>query len=182
VTHEPGPGGRRREGNLLVAIISGLIGILALVVSTYNVFLQQKQVRAQVWPRLLFAPSFDHSFTYDLQNGGIGPAEIRTLKILVDGKPAEDWHDAILRITGKDLKPGDWGYSTMHGSLAIAGSSRHVLTVHDDSIGHSMFREQGRLRAEICYCSALDECWLLVDNLPRGVAKCPDYGKQEFGD
>lgn len=62
--------------------MSGFIGALALAVATYNVYLQHKQVRAQVWPRLLFMPSFnDTGFTLSLENGGIGPAEVRTVRV-----------------------------------------------------------------------------------------------------
>jgi hypothetical protein len=162
--------------------MSGFIGALALAVSTYNVVLQQKQVRAQVWPRLLFMPSLNHgAFSYSLLNGGIGPAELRTLRVLVDDKPVEDWHEAILRMTGKDLERGGWGWSTMHGTLVTAGSTRTVLDVKDESVGRSMFKEQGRLRVEICYCSALEDCWVLEGNVPRPVSKCPDYA-QAFGD
>jgi hypothetical protein len=34
----------------------------------------------------------------------------------------------------------------------------------------------GKDHTEICYCSALEECWVLdADNVPRAVAKCPTY-------
>src|SRR5690242_16102966 len=112
---EGAAGTRRWDRDLLVAIMSGFIGALALAVSTYNVILQQKQRRAQVWPRLLFMPAFNESgFTFTLENGGIGPAEIRSVRVVVDDKPVADWREAVLRITGKDVE-GHAAYSTMHG-------------------------------------------------------------------
>ncbi len=168
---------RRWDRDLAVAVLSGFIGALALVVSTYNVVLQRQQVRAQVWPRLLFGPAFSNgSLTYALQNGGVGPAEVRTLQVLVDNKPVENWHEVILRMTGKDLQFGGYAYSTMRGSLSPVGSNRDVFTLKDESIAKPMFFQQRRLRAEICYCSALDECWVLdAENVPHSVARCPKY-------
>ncbi|MBV8217446.1 MAG: hypothetical protein JO325_03205 [Solirubrobacterales bacterium] len=166
---------RRWDRDLIVAVTSGLVGLLALAVSTYNVTLQHKQVRAQVWPRLLLMPSFNHEngFSYSLENGGIGPAEVRTARVTVDGKPVKNWHDAILLMTGKDFN--DWTWGTIHGTLATPGSNRTVLTIKDEAIGGIMFKQQNRLSAEICYCSALEDCWVLEDNAPRLVSKCPDY-------
>ncbi|HEY1587699.1 MAG TPA: hypothetical protein VGH63_18500 [Polyangia bacterium] len=162
--------------------MSGFIGALALAVSTYNVVLQHKQVRAQVWPRLLLMPSLnDDDFHYALENGGIGPAEIRSVRVLVDDKPVEDWPAAVERMTGKKLGEGGWGWSTMSGSLITAGQTHNVFTVKDRAIGFVLFNEQRRLRAEICYCSALEDCWLLEKNVPRPVSRCPD-GSDLFHD
>jgi hypothetical protein len=170
------------DRDLVVAVMSGFIGVLALAVASYNVYLQHKQVRAQVWPRLLLMPSLNpNGFSFELENGGIGPAEVRTLRVLVDEKPVAGWHEAILRMTGKDLGPNEWGWSTMHGTLVTAGQTRRVLIVKDQSVGSIMFKQQGRMRAEICYCSALEDCWVLEGNVPRLVSKCPDYA-QVFGD
>lgn len=183
MTHGQPSGKRRFDRDMVVAVMSGFIGALALAVSTYNVYLQHKQVRAQVWPRLLFMPSINQEEGYflSIENGGIGPAEIRVVRVFVDDKPVADWHDAILRMTGKDLKPGQWGYSTMHGTLLTAGQTRHPLVLKDAAIGTVMFNQQNRLRAEICYCSALEDCWLLENNVPRPVSKCRDYA-DAFGD
>jgi hypothetical protein len=181
VSTEPASGKRRNDRDLVVSVLSGFMAALALAVSTYNVYLQHQQVRAQVWPRLLFRPSFNpEGFTWDLTNGGIGPAEIRTLRLLVDGKPTTDWHDAIQRLTGKELK--DFGYSTMRGSLLTAGQSRRALFVADQAIGSTLFQQQQRVSAEICYCSALGDCWVLASNEPQAVAKCPDWAEAAFGD
>jgi len=140
---------RRFDRDLVVALVSGFIGALALAVSTYNV-------------------------------GGIGPAEIRSVRVFVDDKPVEDWPMAVARMTGKKIDEG-WGYSTMSGTLLTAGQTRNVLIVHDRAIGAVLFNQQQRLRAEICYCSALEDCWLLERNVPRQVSRCPD-GSDLFHD
>jgi len=184
VSHdEPTPRARRFDRDLVVALMSGFIGALALAVSSYNVYLQHKQVRAQVWPRLLLMPSLnDEGFQYHLENGGIGPAEIRGIRVFVDGKRVEDWPAAILCLTGHNVPDHGWSYSTMGGTLAIAGQTRRVLAVADPAIATAMFKGQRRLRTEICYCSALEDCWVLESNVPRPVSQCPDYGDDEFHD
>jgi hypothetical protein len=169
--------------DLLAATVSGFIAALALAVSTYNVYLQHKQVRAQVWPRVIFGPSLndEEGFSYKLENGGIGPAQIETLRVLVDGKPADDWPDVVRRLTGKEVEKGAWAYWTIHGSVLTPAQSRRVFWVKDPELGSALFHAQQRVRPEICYCSALDDCWVLEQNRPRAVGKCPSW-EQPFQD
>lgn len=100
---------RRIRWDALAAIIAALIGLLALCVSGYTAYVQRQQVRAQVWPHLSVGQSdFPPSLT--VVNQGVGPALVRSVEVLVDGKPQPDWehvfaaegmHGDIHRLTSK---------------------------------------------------------------------------------
>ncbi|MBS0382723.1 MAG: hypothetical protein JSR56_09830 [Proteobacteria bacterium] len=74
----------------LAAIIAALIGLLALCVSGYTAYIERQQVRAQVWPHLdIGASTFPPSIV--VKNQGVGPAIVRSVEVLVNGKPQPDW-------------------------------------------------------------------------------------------
>jgi len=88
----------------MAAVIAALVGLLALCVSGYTAWLQQQQVRAQVWPYIETGISTSkHDLT--LVNKGVGPALIRSVQIYVDGKPQRNW-DAVYAALGLNTTAG----------------------------------------------------------------------------
>lgn len=81
---------RRIGWDALAAIIASLVGLLALVVAGYTAYIQRQQVSAQVWPHLHIGNSSFPPAIY-VQNQGVGPAIVRSVEVLVDGKPQPDW-------------------------------------------------------------------------------------------
>jgi hypothetical protein len=150
-----------RHRELFAAIASGFVGALALATSTYNVYLQRQQVRAQVWPRLTFVTSLSKSdgLTVTLTNRGVGPAEVQRVRVLVDGKPAEDWPDAL----GKLLGSGSFsvgGIAPIEHEIVSPGLEIHALKIADTRDATKLVSQMDRLEIELCYCSTLDDCWI----------------------
>jgi hypothetical protein len=88
----------------VAAIIASLVGFLALLVAGYTAYVQRytaqiqnKQVQAQVWPHLHIAQSTFPPSIY-VVNQGVGPAIIRSVEVLVDGKPQPDWDHVFAAI------------------------------------------------------------------------------------
>ena len=176
----------RRNWDGAAAVIAALVGLLALCVSGYTAYLQRQQVRAQVWPYL--EPGMSSSKRkVVLFNKGVGPAIIRSAKILVDGKPQRNWKAAFAAL---DLHFGHHiPYSTINGVVIPAND-------HIDQLGFptaedfDLFAHQiKRVDLKLCYCSTLDECWTYEDTsatLPgqahQPVAQCPARGDDEFFD
>jgi len=48
-------GADRQHWDVLGVVIASLIGLLALLVSGYNAYVERQQVRAEVWPYLALA-------------------------------------------------------------------------------------------------------------------------------
>ena len=164
------------------AIASGFVGALALAVSTYNVYLQREQIRAQVWPHLEWTyteTGGGSQFEWNVENTGVGPAVVKAVRVRVDGKSVKTWGEA-LDLLGKvdpELKEFATYDDVIHEQLVgrVLGSG---VTHHPLRFGGTRPEEQKLLvrayekaEVEICYCSTLDECWFRRESRP--VRTCP---------
>src|SRR5450432_3257679 len=149
-----------RHRNLMAAAASGLVGALALATSTYNVYLQRQQVRAQVWPRLNLDMDWtDDVVTLQVQNRGAGPANVKRVRVWVDGARSADWVSALSSLLGRTRfrlpAINEVENQVMSPGLQISP----VKISGPDAL--EFLKQRRRLGFEVCYCSTLDECWLL---------------------
>ena len=151
-------------------VIATIVGLAALCVSGYTAYMQRQQVRAAVWPILQFTSSNAPDIRFTLANKGVGPAVIRHVVVRVDNQPVKNWHEALSLLLGPGEDHGS--ESDMNGSVLAAGESMIVLAPFDsegkpftsgrsDSEWEKMNKAREHVRIEICYCSALGECWTL---------------------
>jgi len=174
-----GEGARRFE-----LAISAFVGALALAVSTYNVYLQRAQIRAQVWAHLEWTYTDVKGFAWQLTNSGVGPAIVKGARVTVDGAPVTTWHEALVALakTEPALGPlareeakdaGDVHMGMAHHVLG-AGVQTEPLRISGElapDLRDAMRRAFSRVRTQICYCSTLGECWMFPEETP--VASCP---------
>ncbi|MGH8184571.1 MAG: hypothetical protein ACREPH_13020 [Rhodanobacteraceae bacterium] len=168
------------------AIIASLVGLLALIVAGYTAHIQRQQVRAQVWPYLIWANS-DNQTEYMWFNKGVGPAVIKSVQVLVDGNPQHNWDGVLhaMRLNGINVNQ-----STLNRNVLSAGEKLDWLKFQD----HADFQKfraathHARLDFKVCYCSTLGDCWV-VDSPRRDgkirvpVGKCPAIPEaQQFDD
>ncbi len=166
---------------------SGFAAALALATSIYNVYLQRAQVRAQVWPHLEYSYSNvpdEKAFTLNVENAGVGPAIVRYVRLEVDGKELESWNDAFAAaalgkpaLAGFLERPSNYTQSPIGHRVIGPGATIHPLRIGGvaDEEQAAMGEAFVRLSAEICYCSTLDECWLLRRGEPAPIARCPAH-------
>ncbi len=147
----------------VAAVIAALVGMLALIVAGYTAYIQRQQVPAQVWPYLMMADS-DNSSEYMWFNKGVGPAQVKSVQVSVDGKPQRNWAAVFRSMRLENL---NYGQSTLDGDVLSAGEKLDWLQFkeHDD---FQRFRESAHLRlgVRVCYCSTLGDCW--VNDSTRG--------------
>lgn len=170
------------------------VGACAVLISAVSLFIgyrsnvtQERLLAASVWPYLSWNDSnFDEKRQVQdiylaLDNAGVGPAKVKWLAISYDGKPLKTGTDLVKACCKEELAPlQHWNIST--GSINPA-----VIPAHDSNQFFSMERkadnaalwdklnhERFKLRAQACYCSVLDDCWLLDTELrePKPVANC----------
>jgi hypothetical protein len=175
----------RRDWDGVAAVIAAFIGLLALCVSGYTAYLQRQQVRAQVWPYLEPGMSGSkHEVT--LFNKGVGPAVVRNVQILVDGKPQRNWSEvfAALGINYGHHIP----YSTING-VVLSPNEQIQQLVFPSADDFNLYAHQiKRVNVKLCYCSSLGDCWAFDDSfsLPidthKPVAECPVLGAAQFID
>ncbi len=168
----------------ITAISAVFIGLVAVAVAAYTAVLQREQIRAQVWPRLLMYNA-GNAGEFRIANKGVGPAIVRSVQVLVDGKPVKDWTQALDRLQLQDPDPG---YSSLSGLVLSAGDDIAYLIPSSRERFVEIRRHAGkRLGIKLCYCSALNECWTTqtygtsLDDMQREVAHCPAMRPGEFG-
>lgn len=105
----------------LAAIIASLVGLLALIVAGYTAYIQRQQVRAQVWPHLDIGQSTFPPSIY-VVNQGVGPAIVRSVEVLVDGKPQPDW-DHVFAAEGMKGEIDTQG-PAINGNVLAPGSMK----------------------------------------------------------
>lgn len=179
------PGHRQQWEGSGVAIAS-FVGLLALLVSAYTAYIQRQQVRAEVWPYLTIAYQ-DLDYRLSVFNKGVGPARVQGVRMTVDGKPQQDWKQAMAAL---GLEPVEYGHSTFSGTVLAPGETLPVLILPDQD-AYARFRAAMNAHGllDYCYCSTLDECWTFEDRSPpakplvREVSECTRIPDAEaFGD
>jgi hypothetical protein len=139
------------------AVIASLIGLLALVVSGYTAWIQREQVRAQVWPNLVVGYN-DQDHLLAVINKGVGPAQVRSVQMLVDGKAQPDWQHTFDAL---GLHAVVWQQSTLSENVLAANEKLNFMSLENQA-DYDRFRRDAstRLDLQICFCSTLNECWL----------------------
>ena len=177
------PNGRNWDG--LAAVIAALVGLLALGVSGYTAYIQRQQVRAQVWPYL--EPGMSGSRRQiTLYNKGVGPAIIRSVQVLVDGKPQRNW-PAVFGALGIDFGH-HIPYSTINGVVVPANDHVDQLLFPTRDEFNLFAHQVNRVVLKVCYCSSLGDCWMYDGGAPtpaqtrQPVDACQSRGSEEFFD
>jgi hypothetical protein len=166
------------------------VGLLALFVSAYTVYLQRQQLKVQAWPRLTVeadsqpgSGSDDLRSAVVLRNRGVAPAEIRTMSLAFAGKALpswKEWSESVSRelgIDGFQFSKVSAPIGTVIGvgqdvPLFVTSSRRTVAALAADKETSMSF----------CYCSMLDDCWVLSvvndEQTTSAVSRCPTHEKK----
>lgn len=173
--------------------ILSVAGIFVAVVALYAALSESTAVRQQtaaaVWPFVQLSiedsdsgdsASFKMSFT----NAGVGPAKMRTMRIVIDGEPIQDWANAVARLGGKLTDNVNRNFI----SNRVLSPDEKVDSIHTDD--PELARKFQAIMANpenhitFCYCSIFDECWAADSRKdlqdPETVEECPDFGEAAF--
>ena len=170
-----------------------LIGVSAVVISVVSLFVAQRADRTQerllaanTWPYVEFSTSnfLDNRrlVALTLRNSGVGPARIRWMTIEHNGKALASNH-SLLRECCDFQSPYALSKtllsSTVTHTVLVPHESVNFLEVtpnaQDKVAFETLNRERENLHVRVCYCSVLNECWLLdnkTNDDPRDVANC----------
>jgi hypothetical protein len=178
-----------RDWDAYAAVIASFIGILALAVSGYTAYVQRRQLRAQVWPRVELKYSNVNRSFY-ASNAGTGPARITAMRVTVDGAPVKTWDD-VQKIAG--FSDEERLYRS-HLSNAVLSPGKDFIFIQpgDSEASRSKFTElfpsrKHAISVIVCYCSVLDECWVSVLGNTRIAAdlesdECPIVASERFAE
>ena len=117
---------------------------------------------------------------FSVANQGIGPAEIRSVQVKVDGRPVKDVSE-LLRACCATRNYSGVTTSTILGLMQRPAQVVDYLSVKAAD-NPELYRELEAVRrartieTDICYCSVFDDCWLRTSrdgDRPVPVAQCP---------
>jgi hypothetical protein len=160
----------RRKGLQLEVAVSGMIGLLALMVSAYTVYVQRQQLKVQAWPRLALVGETrqgpgedDVRLTLSIQNRGLAPAEIRWMRVSVAGEAVNDWLEWLRHLARRqgvtnvdsDLETSD----SPVGSVISVGGEAPLFTARSRR-DLAVILADNETAISICYCSVLDDWWM----------------------
>jgi hypothetical protein len=182
-----------RTASRYETFIATFIALLAVCVAGYTAYMQRQQVRAAVWPILEFDSS-NGPIRFTLANKGVGPAIIKHVILKVDDQSVKNWREAMEKLLGPGEHLG--AESDMSGRAFAGGESVPVFTPHraentplnydkSNPLWMKMNKDRARVTVEICYCSTLDECWILrggglTPNTIAEARRCPTPSEITF--
>ena len=176
----------QRRGDGHAAVIATLVGLLAVAISGYTAYVQRQQLRAQVWPCIsVSTPTVPPMVGVKLTNAGTGPARILAARVTVDNHPVEVWARARKAMGGDDRGGAIFGPLT--GSVLSPGAQSMPFRPYDEN-NQEPFRQMllgKHLVVTLCYCSVLDECWVIDTEATQSQAigdpeNCPIKPAERF--
>ena len=166
--HLPSPRGDTRTGSrsrlgepeMLVGFAAILISVCAVAVGAYEAYLQRKHDRAQVWPHLeLTLTSAPTGAALQVINAGIGPAVVRSVNLLVDGRPKSGWPEVFTTLLNH--QPARYSTSTIRERVLRAGEQVTLVALPTAELPPDLPARLGRIGIDVCYASVYGEIWTL---------------------
>lgn len=150
-----------------LAVVGFFVGLIALYAALNEADAVRKQQQASVWPHIRIRDlntglEGQEQFDVIVGNRGIGPAIIKNVTAVVDGKPIHNWYDIVSLATGQEAR--GISHEPIIGaviapneditlvSLAARYSSKEEVFAFRDLV------RSGRANLVICYCSVFDDC------------------------
>jgi hypothetical protein len=183
---------RSRPLRLYEVVMGGcvvLISVISLFVALSANRTQERMLAASVWPSLISGTSNitlegDPQISIDLLNRGTGPARVRWAQLLHDGTPVRDIDELLARCCA-----GDGGAAARDQLQFLSSGIQRRVVGADEWIAllrvpqpqpvhplwNALDRERHRMELRVCYCSVLDDCWVLdsTEDEPEPVRQCP---------
>ncbi|HTU83450.1 MAG TPA: hypothetical protein VMF61_15075 [Candidatus Acidoferrales bacterium] len=171
--------------------LDGIIAVSAVVISLASLWVavgegrtQEHILSASTWPFLQFStgdvsPSGANEIDFEIQNAGVGPARVRWLALDYHGKAYHTALDAFRDCCGATNEPS--GMITSGIQQRVLTATQVVTLVHFPfrhpaaAVWHRLDVERQHFYVRACYCSVLDQCWLLDSRTtqPLRVTDCP---------
>jgi hypothetical protein len=177
-----------RHVDLIVAGCALLVSVVSLFIAWQANRTQERMLAASVWPYLSWGTSNvggedqqREEISFNLFNLGVGPARIQSLQLFYKDQPMAD-AKALLHACCEAQLPaaGKW-------DLRTTSVNPLVLPGHDNfkffslpknevsaALWQALDRERHSITMEFCYCSVLEQCWVLHSGRqePQSVARC----------
>lgn len=166
-----------------------LISAISLYVANSANRTQERMMAASTWPHVQYGtgnrlPDDVASITFDLNNAGLGPARIKTVQLLYGGQPMADAASLLKACCG--ASGAQVQTITSHPERVLVPGQemtflRYDQKTADAAVWDAFNRKRFEVRLLACYCSVLDDCWMLDSDRddPQSVPTCPAMPAQQ---
>lgn len=169
----------------VTAVVAVLISCAAMYATWEQARASRIQTEAQVWPRLMIYnnQTLDDAgepvFEVMIANRGIGPAEVRSMRVFRGDEVIRQYSDIVdaLPDLGRDVRIRR---SFINYRIFSPGEESVVIGAAGQDVIDALNEVIAGYAVEICYCSILDQCWLMTDDTSSPIAQCPHHGVNEF--
>lgn len=178
---------KRWTGDTYIGIAAAFIALFALIATIYSSCETRRNYRISVTPHA--GMSFyknKKGAGWKLFFGGLGPSQIKSFRVLVDGQPKTTWQETLLALGIKDeaivrgIKREDLEYECSApdiGSIRRPATANTLIWFMPGAGADMLARETYRIYIEMCYCSLYEECWITTnrEGEERKVHNCKEF-------
>ncbi len=190
--------GNGNKAEMLIAVCAVISSIAAVYIAWDQARVMRSQEKAEVWPMIQLTHQTDvnndsSSYTFHIQNAGVGPALIDTYAIRIPGQPqTKDLRQMVRYLMPDAIGEASWANANINGRVLRQGDELLAIRGIWDSSPETTAAIQARIQeyvsgarqpAEVfvCYCSILEDCWVstTMANNPRpySVKSCDDLDR-----
>jgi len=167
----------RFDVNVLLGLSAVFLSASALIVSIIQTTIFKEQQFATVWPYMQISAFYSgNSYSYGLENKGVGPAIIKNFTYTYQGKNYSSTREAFAAIFGGGAK--GVGYSAITKDYVFkSGESIATLTLDmPDSLIQDYISkwESTDLTLNLIYSDVYGNCWELSNGVTIRLESCPD--------
>ena len=157
----------------LLAGIAFFVSVTTLGVYLYQARMMREQQHVSVWPFVEATYSNVEDYHIAVKNKGVGPAIIRKVEMVRDGKVVADNPAFVAAVLGPNAKL-EYQNSTLDGRVLAPGEEIVLFRVPDLQAGRAFQAQQRthRFDLRVTYCSIYGDCW--ESNGNRVTRKAPE--------
>ncbi len=150
-----------KDPEMMTALSAVVIGLVALLIGGYQAKVASDQRAASVWPYLEVSRNSiqGESFGFYVVNKGVGPAIVKQMDVLVDGKPNRSWSEAFNTMLDKDIQIQSV-YSSTNKTVIAVQEKVNMVDLRDPAVIRMLQTVEDNIEIKMCYCSIFDDCWL----------------------
>ncbi len=176
----PRPGkpkkGRRLNIELLLGLSATFLSFAALIVAIFQTKIAREQQHASVWPHLsVTASNSDNSYDFGVNNFGIGPAIIKSVRWKIGDSIYNNTFDFVRNELGF---PRGLGRSEMRqGHVMTPNDGLALITVNNnDSLARIVADKLSgnSFNLQLIYSDVYGNCWELKNGDTNQLSDCPE--------
>jgi hypothetical protein len=167
-----------------------LISAISLQIGVSSNATQERLLAASTWPYVQYGTGNrledgTSAITLNLQNAGVGPAWVQTVQVYYEQAVQPNVSALLQSCCGAAASQPLNTITSDPARVLIVGETSTFLRFDEAKADAALWarfnQERFRLRVVACYCSVLEDCWVMdsSESKPAPVAQCPAVPERE---